>query len=138
MNPLIDVRGGGREDWIKHDETESRREVRAVPMRVVVTLIATLVLALSVVSRVWGQEPDLHGLDIKAISMCGRALDNVRVPCVVFSKHEEADVLYVAVFTPDGTEMETIIRHDNASGRQAVVWPKVVPDPSAPQYPQQR
>ena len=109
-----------------------------MPTRVVLTLIATLLFAHSVAFRVWGQEPDLRGLDIKAISMCGRALDNVRVPCVVFSKHEEADVLYVAVFTPDGTEMETIIRHDNASGTQAVVWPKAVPESSAAHYPHGR
>lgn len=109
-----------------------------MPTSVVITLIATLALALSVVFRVWGQEPDLHAVDIKAISMCGRSLDNARVPCVVFSKPEEADVIYVAVFTPDGTEMQTIIRHDNVSGKQAVVWSRVVPDPSAPHYPQQR
>jgi len=109
-----------------------------VPTRVVLTLIATLVFALSVAFRVWGQEPDLRGLDIRAISMCGRSLDSVRMPCVVLSKREEADVTYLAVFTPDGREMQTIIRHDNASGTQAVVWTKVVPDASAPRYPQRR
>src|SRR5438309_6022925 len=97
-----------------------------------VTLIATLVLALSVVFRVSSQEADLDGVEIKAISMCGRGLGNVRAPCVVFSRHLEADVLYVAVFTPDGTQLQTIIRHDNASGKQEVVWLRVVPDPSAP------
>jgi len=100
--------------------------VRAVPTHVVFTLLATIAFALSVVFRVWGQEEELRGLDVKAVSLCRTGLDNTRAPCIVLSRHEEAHVIYVVVFTVDGTKMQTIIRHDNASGKQVVVWPKAV------------
>jgi len=100
--------------------------VIAVPTRVVFALMATLALVLSVVFRVWGQEEELRGLEVKAVSLCRTDLDNGRAPCLVLSRHEEAHVIYVVVFTVDGTEMQTIIRHDNASGKQVVVWPKAV------------
>ena len=106
-----------------------------MPTHVVLTFLATIVFALSVVFRVWGQEDELRGLEVKAVSLCRTGLDNARAPCILLSKHEEAHVIYVAIFTADGTEMQTIIRHDNASGKQVVVWPKAVPESSAAHYP---
>jgi len=106
-----------------------------VPTHVVFTLLATIAFALSVVFRVWGQEEELRGLDVKAVSLCRTGLDNARAPCIILSSHEDARVIYVAVFTVDGTEVQTIIRHDNASGKQVVVWPKAVPESSAAHYP---
>ena len=103
-----------------------------MPRHVVVTLISTILFALSVVFRVWGQEEELHGLEVQAVSMC-RNLDHARAPCILLSRYDEADVVWVAIFSHDGTEVQTIIRHDIASGKQAVVWPKAVPDPSAAQ-----
>lgn len=101
-----------------------------MPRHVLVTLISTILLALSVAFRVWGQEDELRGLDVTGISVC-RSLDNTRAPCILLSRHGEPDVVYVAVFSHDGTEMQTLIRHDIASGRQAVVWQKAAPDPFA-------
>jgi len=108
--------------------------LRAVPRRVVVTLILTILLALSVAFRVWGQEEELRGLEVQAVSMC-RNLDHARAPCILLSRYDEADVVWVAIFSHHGTEVQTIIRHDLASGKQAVVWPKAVPDPSAAHAP---
>ena len=85
-----------------------------MPTRVVFALMATLALVLSVVFRVWGQEEELRGLDVKAVSLCRTGLDNARAPCIILSSHEDASVIYVAVFTVDGTEVQTIVRHDNA------------------------
>lgn len=87
-------------------------------------LLVTIVLGLSGGFRVWAQEETLRGFAVKAVSWCRAGLDHGRAPCVILSNHEEADVTYVAVFTRDGTEVQTIIRHDNASGKQVVVWPK--------------
>lgn len=109
-----------------------------MPRHVAFTLVVTIVLALSIVFRVWGQEEELRGLDVKAVSLCRTGLDNARAPCLILSKHEEAHVIYVAVFTADGTEMRTIIRHDNASGKQVVVWPKAGADSSTAHSPHGR
>ena len=39
-----------------------------MPRHVVVTLIVTILFALSVAFRVWGQEEELRGLDVKSVS----------------------------------------------------------------------
>ena len=109
-----------------------------MPTQVVLTLMATIVFILSVVFRVWGQEQELRGLDVEAVSLCRTGPDDARAPCIILSRHEEPHVIYVAVFTVDGTEMQTIVRHDNASGKQVVVWSKAVPAPSAAQYRYER
>ena len=110
-----------------------------MPRHVVVTLIATILFALSVAFRVWGQEEELRGLDVKSVSICRSVLGYARAPCVILSNPEEADVLYIAVFDSDGTEVHTIVRHDIATGKQVVVWPRAVSaDPSASRYPQRR
>lgn len=99
-----------------------------MPRHVLVTLISTILLALSVALRVWGQEAELRGLEVQTISMC-RNLDNARAPCILLTKYDEPDGVWVAIFSHDGTEVQTIIRHDIATGKQTVVWSNAGLDP---------
>ena len=85
------------------------------------------------------QDLPLSGLQIKTVAQCADFQNKIKAPCVVLTNPNEENVIYLAIFNQDGTEMEKIVRQDFTTGKEKTIWTKpVLKDPSTPKYPQKK
>ena len=101
-------------------------------------LLAAILVCIAV--EAFGQDEILSGLDIKTVSLCRTVAQSITTPCVVLTDPNASNVIYLAVFNIEGTEMVEIVRQDFTTGKEEVVWRKgeVRVPPKTPQYPQKK